>query len=237
MPKINSIKSMNRQIKLVIFVTLIHLLTSCNGLSKSNSTTQKKSNTKLLVGGGCDGCEIMFVGMPTNIKSADTSAGWAEKGQKLLITGTVFNLDGRTPAPNVIIYYWQTDQNGYYSPKQGMDEKAKQHGHIRGWVKTDENGKYSIYTIKPAPYPNENIPAHIHTSIKEPNIEDEYYIDEFVFDDDKLLTGEKRKALENRGGSGVLRVLISSEIQIAEHNIILGLNIPNYPETNKSEKQ
>ena len=237
MPKINSIKSMNRQIKLVIFVSLIHLLTSCNGLSKSNSTTQKKSNTKLLVGGGCDGCEIMFVGMPTNIKSADTSAGWAEKGQKLLITGTVFNLDGRTPAPNVIIYYWQTDQNGYYSPKQGMDEKAKQHGHIRGWVKTDENGKYSIYTIKPAPYPNENIPAHIHTSIKEPNIEDEYYIDEFVFDDDKLLTGEKRKALENRGGSGVLRVLISSEIQIAEHNIILGLNIPNYPETIKSEKQ
>jgi protocatechuate 3,4-dioxygenase beta subunit len=74
-------------------------------------------------------------------------------------------------------------------------------------------------------------------SIKEPNIENEYYIDEFVFDDDKLLTGEKRKALENRGGSGVLRVLISSEIQIAEHNIILGLNIPNYPETNKSEKQ
>ncbi len=55
----------------------------------------------------------------------------------------------------------------------------------------------------------ESIPAHIHTSIKEPNIDNEYYIDEFVFDDDKLLTGAKRKALENRGGSGVLRVLIS----------------------------
>jgi len=98
-------------------------------------------------------------------------------------------------------------------------------------------GKYSIYTIKPAPYPNENIPAHIHTSIKEPNIDNEYYIDEFVFDDDKLLTGDKRKALENRGGSGILRVLISGDLQIAEHNIILGLNIPNYPETNKSKKQ
>ena len=35
------------------------------------------------------------------------------------------------------------------------------------------------------------------------DIENEYYIDEFVFDDDVLLTGAKRKALENRGGSGV----------------------------------
>jgi protocatechuate 3,4-dioxygenase beta subunit len=100
-----------------------------------------------------------------------------------------------------------------------------------------KNGKYSIYTIKPAPYPKENIPAHVHTSIKEPNIDNEYYIDEFVFDGDKFLTGEKRKALENRGGSGILRVLISDELQIAEHNIILGLNIPNYPEKIKLEKQ
>lgn len=233
----NSIPIMNRLINFILFVALLNLMTSCNGQTKDKSTTPKNTDKKELVGSGCDGCEIMFVGMPTNIKSTDTSAGWTEKGQKLLVTGKVFKLDGKTPAPNVIIYYWQTDNNGYYSPRQGMDEKAKRHGHIRGWVKTDENGKYSIYTIKPAPYPNENIPAHIHTSIKQPNIENEYYIDEFVFDDDKLLTGDKRKALENRGGSGILRVLISGDLQIAEHNIILGLNIPNYPETNKSKKQ
>ncbi|MBK9461135.1 MAG: intradiol ring-cleavage dioxygenase [Sphingobacteriales bacterium] len=230
---------MNRLIYFGLFVSLLNFLTSCNGHTKDNNQTVSNNPTvkSKLVGGGCDGCEIMYVGMPTNISPADTSAGWTQKGQKLLVTGIVFKLDGKTPAPNVVIYYWQTDNNGYYSPKQGMDEKAKRHGHIRGWVRTDENGKYSIYTIKPAPYPNENIPAHIHTSIKEPNIDNEYYIDEFIFDDDKLLTGEKRKALENRGGSGILRVLLSGDLQIAEHNIILGLNIPNYPETNKSETQ
>jgi protocatechuate 3,4-dioxygenase beta subunit len=177
----------------------------------------------------------MFVGMPKNIKSIDTSAGWTEKGQKLLITGTVYRLGGKNPAPNVIIYYWQTDNNGYYSPNKEMDEQTKRHGHVRGWVKSDENGKYSIYTIRPAPYPNDTMPAHIHISIKEPNIDNEYYIDEFVFDDDLLLTGKKRKELENRGGSGVLRVLIDKDMQIAEHNIILGLNIPNYPEQNKAK--
>ncbi len=210
-----------------ILVLMLCVFSSCN------AQTKMKSNG--IVGGGCDGCELMYVGMPNNIKAIDTSAGWAEKGQKLLVTGTVYKRGGKIPAPNVIIYYWQTDNNGYYSPKKGMDEKAKKHGHIRGWVKSDENGSYSIYTIRPAPYPNRNIPAHIHTSIKEPNLTDEYYIDGFVFDDDKLLTGTKRKALENRGGSGVLRVLIDKNMQVAEHNIILGLNIPNYPETSEIE--
>ena len=228
---------MKRLIQFGLFIFLFSSLIGCNGQTKTNLPTQRQSDKKKLVGGGCDGCEIMFVGMPTNIYSVDTSDGWTEKGQKLLVTGRVYKIDGKTPAPNVTIYYWQTDNKGYYSPAKGMDENAKRHGHIRGWVKTDKNGNYSIYTIKPAPYPNENIPAHIHTSIKEPNIDNEYYIDEFTFDDDKLLTGEKRKALENRGGSGILRVLISDDLQIAEHNIILGLNIPNYPETNKLAKQ
>ncbi len=222
-----------------LFLMLLSILTGCSGQTKNSNPNQQTNTPSInkLVGGGCDGCELMYIDIPTNISSVDTSAGWAAKGQKLLVTGTVFKHDGKTPVPNVIIYYWQTDHNGYYSPKQGMNEKAKRHGHIRGWIKSDEHGKYSIYTIRPAPYPNENIPAHIHTSIKEPNIDNEYYLDEFVFDDDRLLTGAKRKALENRGGSGILRVLISGDLQIAEHNIILGLNIPNYPVELEQEKQ
>lgn len=182
-----------------------------------------------LVGGGCDGCELMFIGIPANIGSADTSAGWWESGQPLLVTGTVFEIDGLTPAPNVIVYYWQTDNAGYYSAGKSQPEGTRRHGHIRGWVKSDTAGHYAIYTIRPAPYPKEDIPAHIHLSIKEPDIANEYYTDELVFDDDPLLTGAKRKALENRGGSGVLRVLEEGKLQTAEHNIILGLHIPNYP--------
>ncbi len=223
---------------ILLFVLQFSLL-SCNGQTKDNNQKQNKSTeNKKIVGGGCDGCELMFVGMPKNIQSVDTSAGWTEKGQKLLVTGTALKLDGKTPAPNVVIYYWQTDNTGYYSPKNGMDEKAKPHGHIRGWVKTDENGKYSIYTIRPAPYPNRNSPAHIHLSIKEPDIDDEYYVDALYFDDDKLLIPHKKKSpLENRGGSGILRVLLKDNLQIAEHDIVLGLNIPNYPKKVKSENQ
>ncbi len=222
-----------------IFAAFALTLTACHGqTAKSQNQRPTPTDQNKIVGGGCDGCELMFVGMPHEIKPVDYSPGWTEKGQKLLVTGIVYKPSGQTPAPGVIIYYWQTDHNGYYSPKAGMDERAKRHGHIRGWVKTDENGKYSIYTIRPAPYPDRDIPAHIHISIKEPSIADEYYIDEFVFDDDQLLIpAVRQKPLENRGGSGILRVLVKDDLQIAEHNIILGLNIPNYPETVKTGKQ
>lgn len=220
-----------------LLILLLTTLSGCNGQRNNTNESRTLLNKAKPVGGGCDGCEIMFVGMPTQLNSTDTSAGWAEKGQKLLVTGTVYKQDGRTPAQNVIIYYWQTDNNGLYSPAKGMNERARRHGHLRGWIQTGENGKYSIYTVRPAPYPNDGIPTHIHLSIKEPDVDNEYYPDDINFDDDKLLNPYLKKyPQENRGGSGVVRVLLNGDIQIAEHDIVLGLNIPNYPKKANENK-
>jgi protocatechuate 3,4-dioxygenase, beta subunit len=230
---------MKNLIKIILFPIAVAFINSCNGqqaVKQEDTKLLPNSNSSKPVGGGCDGCEIMFVGMPKIINATDTCAAWNTAGQQLLVTGKAFKIDGKTPAPNVVIYYWQTDNTGHYTKKEGMDPIAQKHGFARGWVKTDENGKYWIYTIKPAPYPNDVLPAHIHTSIKEPNVKNEYYIDEFVFDDDPLLTTAKRKTLENRGGSGIMRLVINGDLQIAEHNIILGLNVPNYPDS-KGAKQ
>jgi protocatechuate 3,4-dioxygenase, beta subunit len=213
----------------IFLVIVTAFLLSCNGQTPANLKIPSKKSG--VVGGPFENGEFLYIGMPENIKSIDTSVGWSQNGQKLLITGTIYKLDGKTPAPNVILYYYHTDVNGFYASKEGLDPRVVRHGYIRGWVKSDANGKYAIYTVRPAPYPNSNFEAHIHPAIKEPNIDKEYYIDEFVFDDDKLLTGEKRRRLENRGGSGILRLFKRGDLQIAEHNIVLGLNIPNYPES------
>lgn len=219
--------------KLFWALLAVSLTTGCHGQTQQSSSPEKQPSQKI-IGGGCDGCELMYIGMPEVIYATDTSAGWYEPGQKLVVTGTVYHLDGKTPAPDVIIYYWQTDNTGYYTPGEGMDERTKRHGHIRGWVKTDARGQYTIRTVRPAPYPGEAMPAHIHLSVKEPHIAREYYTDEINFDDDKLLIPHfKKYPQENRGGSGVVRVLLLDSLQIAEHDIILGLNIPNYPEKNE----
>lgn len=216
------------------FLTIICLLafTSC----EAQTTHQKKD--KVPVGGNCETCELMFEGIPDKIRSSDTSAGWYENAQKLIVTGRVFQADGKTPAPNILIYYWHTDANGLYSSKPSSHSKAPQHGYLRGWVKSDSNGNYMIHTLRPAPYPKEDIPAHIHLLIKEPTIANPYYVDDLVFDEDPLLIKHLKKyPAEERGGNGILRVLLNGKVQVAEHDIILGLNIPNHPATKDLPKE
>jgi protocatechuate 3,4-dioxygenase, beta subunit len=217
------------KIFLLTAIMLPQLLTSCTGQTKPNNQNPPSIETQKIVGGGCDGCELMYVDMPKEILSEHTSLGWTEGTQKLLLTGKVLQLDGRTPAPNVVIYYWHTDEKGLYSSNSKTPTKAIRHGKLRGWVKSGEDGSYGIKTSRPAAYPNENIPQHIHLSIKEPDIQNEYYAD-LYFDDDRLYLAHKKKyGRFDRAGTELLRVLLDNKIQVAEHNIVLGLNIPNYP--------
>lgn len=232
-------KILTTQFRLVATLFFLLLVVSCS--SQAQIARSNPAPTPPRVGGECEEgyCELMYFGMPADIKSEDTGPGWTEKGQKLVVTGTVFQIDGKTPAPNVIIYYHQTDNDGYYSPRNDKPENQTRHGHLRGWVKTDEHGKYTIKTIRPAPYPGRDIPAHIHVMVKEPDIANEYWLDDLVFDDDKLLIPYRRRypADQPRGGSGTLFPLINGEIQVAVHDIILGLNIPNYPKKEPSQKR
>ena len=219
---------MHKNFRSIFFIAIVLGMSACNSQDKSN---KHKSNTikKGVVGGPFENGEFMYFGIPENINSIDTSAAWNLEGQKLLVRGKITKIDGKTPAPDVILYYYQTDTKGYYSDKENLDPRVRRHGYIRGWVKSDVEGNYAIYTVRPAPYPNLEEPAHIHIAVKEPDIDKEYYLDALVFDDDPLLTTAKRKALTNRGGSGVLRPFKQEGLQIAAHNVILGLNIPNYP--------
>lgn len=216
---------MNRILYLGLLVTFFSFFTSCNGQIRQQPNETKQTNK---VGGDCEGCELMYVGMPEQILSEHTSLGWTEGKQKLILKGKVFQLDEKTPASDVIIYYWHTDDKGLYSSNNQTAKHAQEHGKLRGWVKSDQDGNYTIKTTRPAAYPNDNIPQHIHLSIKEPNIANEYYAD-LYFDDDPLYLNHKKKyGKMDRAGNELLRVVLDGNIQIAEHNIVLGLNIPDY---------
>jgi protocatechuate 3,4-dioxygenase beta subunit len=202
---------------------LIPLLLVISSLTVSLAQTKK-------IGGPCEGCEaiyentVPFDQLPSFVKLPEVS--WDGK-KPMGINGTVFKADG-TPAADVVLYVYHTNEKGIY-PKKG-DEKgwAKRHGYLRGWVKTDQKGQYKFGCLRPAPYPGRDEPAHIHVTIKEPDI-NEYYIDEFVFSDDPLLTPEKRAKLENRGGSGIVKIIDVGNMYKGERNIYLGKNIPDYP--------
>lgn len=78
-------------------ILLMLLLISCNGQQKNNPSPTPIPTGK--VGGDCEVgyCELIYNGIPDQIKATDTSAYWYEAGRKLLVTGIVYQLDGKTP--------------------------------------------------------------------------------------------------------------------------------------------
>lgn len=201
------------------FLLVLCICTSCNA--------QTKKGTTQLVGGGCEGCEAIYEYGDKKLTPIDTLPEFQNNRPKLKMTGTVFENDGKTPAENVIIYIYHTNRQGIYETKGNETGWAKRHGFIRGWVKTGKDGKYTFYTFRPAAYPDGSEPEHIHTTVKEPG-KNEYYLDDYLFDDDPILTQSIRNKLNNRGGSGIMKPIEVNGMLTIERNIILGKNIPNY---------
>jgi protocatechuate 3,4-dioxygenase beta subunit len=198
------------------------LLTFTAGLAAVAASAQQH-----LVGGGCDGCELIYEGMPRQLSNTSYLPDWNEGGQKMIVEGRVLKKDKHTPAAGIIVYIYHTDVKGHYSPAPGQ-VNGRRHGHIRGWIKTGSDGTYRFYTTMPVAYPGKDIPAHIHPIIKEPGI-NEYYIDEFLFDNDLLLTAGLRRRAENRGGPGIVKLTKDSNGWLmCRRDIVLGLNIPGY---------
>lgn len=124
---------------------------------------------------------------PESISWQDTIADPTVEGERLILEGTVFHSDGKTPAENIIVYAYHTNDKGLYEKKGNETGNGRRHGYLRGWVKTNEAGQYQFYTIKPEPYPSRAEPAHVHLTLKGDDFK-EYWIESTVFEGDPLIT-------------------------------------------------
>ena len=117
-----------------------------------------------------------------------TIAAANEPGQRIVVSGRALAGSGH-PVPNVIIRAYHTDARGLYRADNKMYSDSAP-PRLQGFLRTDANGAYEISTIRPAPYPNRTIPAHIHFELRPPNGARESAI--LYFDDDPLLTAQQR---------------------------------------------
>lgn len=130
---------------------------------------------------------------------APSDVGWttklapdSDKGERIFISGTVFQADGKTPAPKTLIYLYHTDIYGVY----GQNGEHR-HGRYRGWMLTNSEGKYQFESIKPASYPNSTIAAHVHmTTTSRERKED--WIDSILFEGDRFISARER--IPQKGG-------------------------------------
>jgi protocatechuate 3,4-dioxygenase beta subunit len=145
-----------------------------------------------------------------------------EAGERLIIEGTVYRPDGTTPAGGVLLYAYHTNAGGVYAKRGDETGNGRRHGYLRGWLRTQADGRYRIETIRPGSYPTRSEPAHVHMTLQPPG-EPERYIDDVVFEGDPLLTAEHRARLRQRGGTGIVRLARDADgVLRVTRNIYLG---------------
>jgi protocatechuate 3,4-dioxygenase beta subunit len=143
-----------------------------------------------------------------------------EPGEPLVVSGTVYGADGRTSLEGVKLYVYHTDARGIYSDEDGNGREPRPR--LKGWMRTNAEGRYEFRTIKPASYPGRRIPAHIHASASGPGYT-ERWIDDFWFEGDPFITDEMRAKFAGGGtfspimtirrdSDGVLRCLRNIKI-------------------------
>jgi len=123
-----------------------------------------------------------------------TAAG--EPGAPMIVRGRILDRDGRTPLRATRVQVWQTDTRGLYDPDGGPEPR------IKGELVTGARGEYELRTIRPAAYPNRDIPAHIHYRVFHRGGEQEF---ELRFDDDPLVGAAERARSRREGRAGVVQ--------------------------------
>jgi protocatechuate 3,4-dioxygenase, beta subunit len=199
-------------------VCLLMVLTAC-------SQQPNPSGDHYLIGGPCEGCEAVLEFGDRTLHAVDTMPGFDGEDLPLKIYGTVYQPDGTTPASNVILYFYQTDQEGIYTPAKGAAGWARKHGAIREWLKTGPDGQYTLYTRKPGAYPSGTEPPHIHLTVLEPDGA-YYWLPSYLFAGDPLRSEVDQDTSNPRGGyARVLELEQTGNLWTGKRDIILRANL------------
>lgn len=138
---------------------------------------------------------------PATLASSARIAPADEPGTPLVIHGRAFAADGRTPLADAIVFAYHTDRNGLY------DRPGTTHSwRLRGWAKTDADGRFEFTTIRPGAYPGTTIAEHVHFNVFTPSGE-RYHGGELNFADDTLVSASERAASEKAGEFGHVRTI------------------------------
>lgn len=94
---------------------------------------------------------------PSTIGTKTRIAPPDEPGDPLVVRGRLLSLEGAAAA-GAVVFAYHTNRGGIYDdPSRGPHSWR-----LRGWARTDTEGRFTFETIRPGAYPGGTIPPHIH---------------------------------------------------------------------------
>lgn len=136
---------------------------------------------------------------PAAVETVARIAPADEPGTPLVIHGRVYAEDGRTPIPDAIVFAYHTDQDGLYDNPGSPPHSWR----LRGWSRTDEEGRFEFRTMRPGPYPASRVAAHVHFTVFAGPAR--YHGGELRFEDDTFVTDRERRESRQQGKFGAVR--------------------------------
>ena len=122
--------------------------------------------------------------------------GPAEPGERMTVRLRLTDAAGE-PVAAAVVYAYQTSAKGFYAQDAAhVQANAGDVNHARlfGYVITDDDGWIELRTIRPAGYPNSDLPQHIHLHTEHEGRSLDG--NELVFTDDPRLTKDVREEYE-----------------------------------------
>lgn len=105
-----------------------------------------------------------------------------EPGQPIWVKGRILEESSNQAVENVLVELVHADQDGLY-----FGEKSTWNPRIFAYLKTDKNGAFSIGTIQPGIYQDDegnDVPSHIHFTLEADGYR--VYASEFTFENDPI---------------------------------------------------
>ncbi len=145
-------------------------------------------------------------------------------GERIVVHGKVLNENGQ-PIPDTLVEIWQANSSGRYVHKVDKHDAPLDPNFLgAGRCRTDKDGNYKFYSVKPGAYPwgnhpNAWRPNHIHFSLFGANITNRL-VTQMYFPGDPLLAYDPIfKSVPERGR----KLLISSfDLNVTEPDFALG---------------
>ena len=153
----------------------------------------------------------------TNLRLANSN------GTPIVLKGTIFREDGKTPISNAFVEIWHCDENEIYD---NISDEYK----YRGGQRTKADGRYEFKSILPVPYKADPKyetswrPAHIHMRVSVSNLQD--LITQIYFKGGKYIDTDKW-ASDPKAANRILSISknMSGESEIV-FNVIMSKEIP-----------
>lgn len=120
-------------------------------------------------------------------------------GERLRIDGRL--VDGETGAPvgQGLIHIFHTTAEGVYAPESPQGGRLANNPYLAAWVRPDGEGRFTVHTVRPAPYAGFERPnmRHVHFEVEAPGygaVHSQFYLDR-----DPEPSEERRRTAAERG--------------------------------------